>query len=91
MKPGPRENNNSGVPEAQREPGPRQPGEYISMGPIEHDDEARRALGERQLAETMRLVTQYGHSWGVASHLAAMSRAIAEESIRTPLILVTGV
>lgn len=54
-------------------------------------DDIERAREERLLAETMWLVTRYGHSWAVACHLAAMSRDLAEASPRTPLTLVTGV
>lgn len=53
-------------------------------------DDLKAGLDARQLEETIRLVADYGHSWASAAGLAAMSRDLTEQSLRTPLLLVTG-
>lgn len=55
-------------------------------------DELSKSMNDWQLECAIRLRTEYGHSWGAASGLAALMRDTLEEGLRKPrpLFVITG-
>jgi hypothetical protein len=52
--------------------------------PPQERDELSRDLDAWQAEAAVRLNTEYGHSWAVASGIAALQRDLLEDGMRKP-------